>query len=212
MYKEIQNGAVAKSYMRKGFLIYEEMRKYLVIYEEAVSHIWLWNCSIPNFFIYEENFIFFFITALAKLGRPPSHTGTLAVGLIVHYKVLPLICAIKWLNCSPLPTEIKSKHSFSNVQNHDTHQTTVHLINRPLTNDHIINLLVNSQNYRTSHLVTQYLAELRIISPSYGTPPSYGTLHLSMEHPVYHYTRHWAVKSPTEQWNTPHRASEHFTE
>jgi hypothetical protein len=35
-------GAVAKSYVRKGFLIqylYEEMRKYLVIYEEDVSHI-----------------------------------------------------------------------------------------------------------------------------------------------------------------------------
>jgi hypothetical protein len=32
-------GAVGKSYMRKGFLIYEEMRKYLVIYEEAVSKI-----------------------------------------------------------------------------------------------------------------------------------------------------------------------------
>jgi hypothetical protein len=33
-------GAVAKSYMWKGFLIYEERRKYLVIYEEAVvSHI-----------------------------------------------------------------------------------------------------------------------------------------------------------------------------
>jgi hypothetical protein len=31
--------AVAKSYMRKGFLIYEEMRKYFPIYEEAVSHI-----------------------------------------------------------------------------------------------------------------------------------------------------------------------------
>jgi hypothetical protein len=30
-------GAIAKSYMRKGFLIFEEMRKYLVIYEEAVS-------------------------------------------------------------------------------------------------------------------------------------------------------------------------------
>jgi hypothetical protein len=27
MYKEIQKEAVAKSYMRKGFLIYEEMRK-----------------------------------------------------------------------------------------------------------------------------------------------------------------------------------------
>jgi hypothetical protein len=26
----------AKSYMRKGFLIYEEMRKYFTIYEEAV--------------------------------------------------------------------------------------------------------------------------------------------------------------------------------
>jgi hypothetical protein len=27
IYKEIQMGSVAKSYMRKGFLIYEEMRK-----------------------------------------------------------------------------------------------------------------------------------------------------------------------------------------
>jgi hypothetical protein len=39
IYKEIQSGAVDKSYMRKGFLIYEEMRKYFTIYEEAVSHI-----------------------------------------------------------------------------------------------------------------------------------------------------------------------------
>jgi hypothetical protein len=39
IYKEIQMGAVAKSYMRKAFLVYEEMRKYLVIYEEAVSHL-----------------------------------------------------------------------------------------------------------------------------------------------------------------------------
>jgi hypothetical protein len=31
--------AVAKSFMRKGFLIYEEMRKYFPIHEEAVSHI-----------------------------------------------------------------------------------------------------------------------------------------------------------------------------
>jgi hypothetical protein len=37
--REIQRGAVAKLYMRKGFLIYEEMRKYFTIYEEAVSHI-----------------------------------------------------------------------------------------------------------------------------------------------------------------------------
>jgi hypothetical protein len=34
IYKETQNGAVAKSYMRKGFLIhilYAEMRKYLTL-------------------------------------------------------------------------------------------------------------------------------------------------------------------------------------
>ncbi len=34
IYKEIQNGAVAKLYMRKAFLIYEECAN-----EEAVSHI-----------------------------------------------------------------------------------------------------------------------------------------------------------------------------
>jgi hypothetical protein len=44
-------GAVAKSYMRKGFLIYEEMGKYLVIYEEAVSHIRLCNRSLLDFLI-----------------------------------------------------------------------------------------------------------------------------------------------------------------
>ncbi len=34
VFKEIQSGAVAKSYMRKGFLIYEEMRKNVPIYED----------------------------------------------------------------------------------------------------------------------------------------------------------------------------------
>ncbi len=29
-------GSGAKSYMRKGFIIYEKMRKYFIIYEEAV--------------------------------------------------------------------------------------------------------------------------------------------------------------------------------
>jgi hypothetical protein len=31
-------GSVAKSYERKGFLIYEEMHKYLTVYEEDFSH------------------------------------------------------------------------------------------------------------------------------------------------------------------------------
>jgi hypothetical protein len=37
--KEIQFGAVAKSYMGKGCLIYEKIRKYFVISEEAVCQI-----------------------------------------------------------------------------------------------------------------------------------------------------------------------------
>ncbi len=61
--KEIQNGAVAKWYMRKVSLIYEEMRKYLAIYEEAVSNIMtLQLLAFLNFLIYQENFIFFFIS------------------------------------------------------------------------------------------------------------------------------------------------------
>jgi hypothetical protein len=39
IFKEIESGAVAKSYKRKGFLRYEEMLKYFPIHEEAVSHI-----------------------------------------------------------------------------------------------------------------------------------------------------------------------------
>ncbi len=39
IYKEIHTGSVAKSYMRKGSIIYEEVRKYLAIYKKAISHI-----------------------------------------------------------------------------------------------------------------------------------------------------------------------------
>jgi hypothetical protein len=38
IHKEIQMGLGAKSYIRKGFLIYEEMRRLFPIFEEAVSH------------------------------------------------------------------------------------------------------------------------------------------------------------------------------
>jgi hypothetical protein len=37
-YKGNSEGSGAKSYMRRGFLIYEKMRKYFTIYVEAVSH------------------------------------------------------------------------------------------------------------------------------------------------------------------------------
>ncbi len=45
IYKEIKMGSVAKSNMRRSFLIYEEMCKYLVMYEEAVSHMTLQQIS-----------------------------------------------------------------------------------------------------------------------------------------------------------------------
>ncbi len=47
IYKELLSGAVAKSYMGKGFLIYEKKSKYFPIYEEAFSHIWLCNSEFP---------------------------------------------------------------------------------------------------------------------------------------------------------------------
>ncbi len=46
IYKEIQMGSGAKSYMRKGFLIYEEIHKYFTIHQEFVSHIKLCTRSL----------------------------------------------------------------------------------------------------------------------------------------------------------------------
>ncbi len=60
-------GEVAKSYMRKGFLIYEEIRKYLVIYEEVVSHIWLCNRSLLDFLMYAEIISFFLFIVVQRV-------------------------------------------------------------------------------------------------------------------------------------------------
>ncbi len=53
IYREIQMGSGAKSYMTKGFLIYEEMHKYFDhMRRSLVMH------PIPlNFLIYEQNFM-----------------------------------------------------------------------------------------------------------------------------------------------------------
>ncbi len=51
IYKEIQNGAVAKSYITNGLLIYGEIFPNFLIYWEAFPHIWLCNCSTLNFLI-----------------------------------------------------------------------------------------------------------------------------------------------------------------
>jgi hypothetical protein len=39
IYKESETGSGAKSYVRKGSLIFEEMRKYFTIYGEAVGDV-----------------------------------------------------------------------------------------------------------------------------------------------------------------------------
>jgi hypothetical protein len=57
-------GAVAKSYMKKGFLKYAEIRKYLVIYEEAVTQIY--DFSTTHFWIslYMRKILFSFSISL----------------------------------------------------------------------------------------------------------------------------------------------------
>ncbi len=47
IYKEIQSREVAKSYMRKDFLIFEEMRKYFPIYEESYVSLQLLHSEFP---------------------------------------------------------------------------------------------------------------------------------------------------------------------
>ncbi len=80
MYKEIQMGSVAKSYMRRGFLIYEETRKYLVIYEEAVSHIWLCNRSHLNFLTWGKFCFLFYQCSLYTLCFQYNLPGVLGAG------------------------------------------------------------------------------------------------------------------------------------
>ncbi len=55
IYKEIQNGAVAKSYMTNGLLLYGEIFVHFLIFQEALPHILICNCSILTCLKYEEN-------------------------------------------------------------------------------------------------------------------------------------------------------------
>ncbi len=58
LYKEIQMGSGATSYMRKVFLIYEEMHKYLTTYEEAVSHMYIAKRPYFDTFFRKTEFFF----------------------------------------------------------------------------------------------------------------------------------------------------------
>ncbi len=54
------------------------MHKYFTIYEEAVSHIYMTLHLISlNFLIYEENFLFFFISVATIKFYLPGGTGVM---------------------------------------------------------------------------------------------------------------------------------------
>ncbi len=55
-------GSGAKSYKRKGFLIYEEMRKYLTIYKRRSLVIYDFAPDPSEFPYILGNFFFFFIS------------------------------------------------------------------------------------------------------------------------------------------------------
>ncbi len=101
-------GSLAKSYMSKGFLVYEEIRKYSTTYEEAVSHMWLCNRSLLNFLINEENLIFFFISVPLHLctNRGGIRENALASDLACRLKIYFL--AKKTLELTLMPASSKS--------------------------------------------------------------------------------------------------------
>jgi hypothetical protein len=80
-------GVVAKSYMRKGFLIYEEKRKYLSIYEEAVSHIQYDFATAPfwiSWYIWGK-FDFLFFQRIARQAGQAAVLGHLRLTCLLVY-------------------------------------------------------------------------------------------------------------------------------
>jgi hypothetical protein len=68
-------GSVAKSYMRKGFLIYEEMRKYLVIYKETISHIYDFATAPFWISLYLRKLLFSFFITICTVSCVDNITG-----------------------------------------------------------------------------------------------------------------------------------------
>jgi hypothetical protein len=52
IYKEIQNRAVAKSYLTNGLLIYGEIFAYFLIYGEIFAHFLIYGEIFAHFLIY----------------------------------------------------------------------------------------------------------------------------------------------------------------
>jgi hypothetical protein len=85
--------------MTNGLLIYEEIFAHFLIYEEVLPHLRLCNCSTLNFLIFEENFIFFFISAL--MARGVSSVQSLYSGIFVSH-ALTLFVRLTYVFATPL--------------------------------------------------------------------------------------------------------------
>jgi len=91
IYQEIQSGAVAKSYIRKGFLIYEKMHNF-PIYEEAVIVIYALQLLPLNFLIYEEILFSFLSVNECSAYIPRKKEGARNVCLLLfHLWRFPLV-------------------------------------------------------------------------------------------------------------------------
>jgi hypothetical protein len=79
---EIQMGAVAKTYMRKGFLIYEEIGKYLFIYDFAAASFWI--------SLYMRKILFSFLSVYFVY-RPIRRTFTAGLCLFLLLLGTPMV-------------------------------------------------------------------------------------------------------------------------
>jgi len=104
-------GSVAKSYIWKGFLIYEEMRKNLTIHDEAIGQ-WLCNWSLLNFLIYEENLIFFFISVSLWLAAQGSFIVPYKTSM--GYRFVPISRTVRRTHRRPVLT-IKQLASLTTI-------------------------------------------------------------------------------------------------
>ncbi len=68
-------GSVAKSNMRKGFLVYEEMHKYFTIYEEAVIVI---DDFAPDISLDMRKILFYFLSVYKKEQCPQYEVYSLS--------------------------------------------------------------------------------------------------------------------------------------
>ncbi len=137
IYREIQMGAVARSYMRKGLLIYEEMRKYLavrrplVIYDFTAVPLWisLYKRKILFSFLSEYDEVEFYRSIISQFFKDRQQWNI----LLIYRKLYPLprgflsegwkrlwsYCKIRKGICNPWSTHRVANATFWRTFHHD---------------------------------------------------------------------------------------------